>query len=338
MSNASGSRASTPVRLVVGAVTIVKKLGRVIPQAIEGFFADQCPQQAAAIAYRVLFSIAPLAIVLVSVFGLVLRNDSLRHDVINTIVDALPVSQQGENDVEDAIVAIATPASATGLVALLLFAWASTGMMTALRKGLEAAMSVRESRPVARGKLIDLALVVGAALLVLVSVGLTVLGTLVQRGSDTVGTAIGLGAGTLASGLLHTGTFIVSIGVVLLVYRFVPARGLGIRDGLTGAIVTAVLLKLIALGSSWIYDRTAQLSVVFGSLTAALVFLYSMYLYASALLLGAEVASVWSRPPTGPGEPIRSQLQRALVGLFISQKPPPEPTSPAEEVRSRESR
>ena len=43
---------------------ILEKLARVIPEAVERFFTHQCPQLAAGIAYRVLFSIAPLAIVL----------------------------------------------------------------------------------------------------------------------------------------------------------------------------------------------------------------------------------------------------------------------------------
>ena len=45
-----------------------------------------------------------------------------------------------------------------------------------------------------------------------------------------------------------------------------------------------------------IYDHTRSLSIIYGSLTIALVFLYSVYLYASALLLGAEIAAAWSRP------------------------------------------
>jgi hypothetical protein len=63
-----------------------------------------------------------------------------------------------------------------------------------------------------------------------------------------------------------------------------------------------------------------RLSVVYGSLTTALVFLYSVYLYTSALLLGAEVAAAWSRPPTSH-EPIRSQVRDAVLGLFVRQKP-----------------
>ena len=323
MSDSADRRTSAHSRALRWPVLVTKKLARVIPDAVQRFFADQCPQQAAGIAYRVLFSIAPLAIVLVSIFGLVLQDDSVRHDVVNTIVDALPVSAAGRKDVEDAITGIATPASAAGLVGLLVFAWAATGMMTAIRRGLESAMGVAESRPLARGKLVDLGLIVGAAVLVLVTVGITLLGNLVQRASGSLGEAIGLGAGTLASGLLHGARFVLSIVVVLLLYRFVPARGLRIRDGLAGAIVTALLFLLISLASGWISEKTTRLSVVYGSLTTALVFLYSMYLYSSALLLGAEVAAAWSRPQTEDGEPILTQLKRAVLGLFVRQKVSP---------------
>ena len=316
MTGAAETPESGRPRVLLWPVAIVKKLARVIPDALRQFFADHCSQQAAGIAYRVLFSIAPLAIVLVSVFGLVLQDDSVRRDVVNAIVDALPVSVAGRKDVENAITA-----SAAGLVSLLVFAWAATGMMAALRQGLESAMHVTESRPLARGKLVDLVLIVAAAILVLVTVGMTLLGNLVQSTSASFGEAIGLGAGTLAGGLLRAAMFGLSIVVVLLLYRFVPARGLRIRDGLAGAIVTALLFQLISLASGWIYVKTTRLSVVYGSLTAALVFLYSTYLYCSALLLGAEVASAWARPPLpASGEPIVKQLKRAVAGLFVKRE------------------
>ena len=261
MSDPADTRAAPPSHALRWPVATAKKLARVIPDAVKRFFADQCPQQAAGIAYRVLFSIAPLAIVLVSIFGLVLQDDSVRRDVVDTIVDALPVSAAGRHDVEDAITAIATPASAAGLVSLLVFAWAASGMMTAIREGLERALDVTETRPPARGKLVDLLLIVGAAVLVLVTVGITLLGNLVQRSSGNLGELIGVGAGTLASGLVHAASFVLSIVVVLLLYRFVPPRRLRFRDGLVGAIVTAVLLRLISLASGWIYESTTRLSV-----------------------------------------------------------------------------
>ena len=187
MSDRADTRATPPSQGLRWPVAIAKQLAGVIPEAVEQFFADQCPQQAAGIAYRVLFSIAPLAIVLVSIFGLVLQDDSVRQDVVNAIVDALPVSATGRQDVERAVTEIATPASAAGLLSLLVFAWAASGMMTAIRRGLERAMDVTETRPPARGKLVDLLLILGTAVLVLVTAGITLLGDLVQRTSGKLG-------------------------------------------------------------------------------------------------------------------------------------------------------
>ena len=296
-------RDSSPTRASVSRVPA--KLARVIPGAVERFFADGCPQQAAAIAYRVLFSSAPLAIVLVSIFGLVLQNDSFREDVVDAVVDALPVSVASRQDVEDAITAIATPASAAGLVSLLVFVWAASGMMASIRQGLERSMHVAQSRPAVRAKLVDLALIAGAAFLVVVTVAVALLGNLVHTG------------GTLTGALTRAATFVLTVGVVLLLYRFVPARGLRVRDAYVGAILTALLLLLISLASHWIYDKTTRLSVIYGSLTAALIFLYSVYLAASAILLGAEVAAIWSLPEPSGSVPLREQLRRGVLGLFV---------------------
>jgi membrane protein len=324
-----GTHGSRFSRIVGWPVAIARKLGRVVPEAVQGYAADRCAQQSAGIAYRVLFSIAPLAIVLVSIFGLVLQNTGVRSDVVNTIVDALPVSPAGRKDVEDAITSIATPVSAVGLVSLLVFAWAASGMMTAIRQGLESAMHVTDSRPMARGKLVDLLLIVGAGALVLVTVGLTLLGNLLRTSSGSVADATSLPASTFAEALLRGAAFVLSIVVVMLLYRFVPARGLRIRAGLAGAIVTALLLQAIALASGWTYDKATKLSVVYGSLAAALVFLYSIYLYASALLFGAEVAAAWARPEGGPGAPILTQIKELLLGLFVRRDaPPPKETTP----------
>jgi membrane protein len=304
---------------------LIKRFLRVLAGALQQFFADRCSQQAAGIAYRLLFSIAPLAIVLVSIFGLILQDDEVRSNVTKEIVDALPFSASGTKDVEDAITTIASPASAAGLISLFVFAWAATGVMTSIRQGLERAMGVTEGRPAARGKLVDLALILGLAVLVLVTVGLTLLDNVVERLASSVARAVGVQASVMGSVILHLSFFALTVVVVLLLYRFVPARGLGPREGIVGAIVTAVLLQLISLASSFILEKTSQLSLIYGTLTAALVFLYSMYLYSSALLLGAEVARAWTAPPGPPGEPLGAQVKSALLGLFITPAPPKEP-------------
>ena len=144
---------------------------RALPRAIEDMFADRCTQYAAAIAYRVLFSLFPLTIALVSIFGLVLQDDELRQRVIDELIDILPVSESGQGNIQRSIEEIATPLSAIGLISLVALLWGASGMMASIRLGLEAAMKVDRGRPAARAKLVDFILVAAAGVLVILIVG-----------------------------------------------------------------------------------------------------------------------------------------------------------------------
>ena len=259
--------------------------------ASEGFSA-----RAAGIAYRVLFSLAPLAIVLVSVFGLVLQNTELKQDVVDRIVSVLPVDASGHARVEHEISNIASPASAAGLVSLVVFLWAATGMMSAIRSGLQSAISPDDKRPLVRGKLVDLALVGGVTVLVLLSISVG----LVSQFSSALVSHIGI-SGTFATRAVSIGLVLVLwIATAFLLYRFVPAAHLRFSDALAGSIVTAVLLVAISLAGSLLYGKTTQWSLIYGSLTSVLVFLYSVYLCANVLLFGGVVASEWSQTRSSP--------------------------------------
>lgn len=309
---------------------MLRRLVSVVPVAIDSYFAHRLPQYAAGIAYRVLFSLAPLAIVLVSVTGLVLQNDEYREDVVDTIVDWLPVSESGRQSIEEGITDIATPASLLGLASLLVFAWAATGMMAAIRNGLEAATRVSRSRPAARNKLVDFVLVAAAGALILVVVGLGLALQTIERLSSELASRIGLGGGAIGAITTSLGAFALTMLVVILLYRFVPARRIRLQDAVAGSFVTTILLAVINVASALIFEKTTQWSVIYGSLAVILVFLYSIYLYASAILLGAEVASAWSLPP-GPPEPLLKQVKRAVIGIFVHREPPPPPPEPRDQ-------
>jgi membrane protein len=298
---------------------IVRLIG-VAGSAGSRFFAAGCTQHAAGIAYRVLFSLAPLAIVLVSVFGLVLQDDDRRERVVDRVIEAIPVDASGKEDVESAIETIATPTSAFGLVSLFVFLWAASGMMGALRRGLGAAMGVAGRRPVARGKLVDFALVAGAAVLVLLSVGIGLVTELANEMVVQLSASLGIDVGAEGKAIALTLQFLLWIVTSLLLYRFVPAAGLRLQDALAGAVVTALILLALSLATDLVYAKTTDWSLIYGSLTSLLVFLYSVYLYAGALLLGAAVAAEWSLPRSSHDEPLRARVRRGFGGLFVRER------------------
>jgi len=307
---------------------IVQNLVRAVPMAIDGYFRDRLSQHAAGIAYRVLFSLVPLTIVLVTIVGVVLQDDARRDQVVDEIVSRLPFTEEGTTNIEDAITRLASPTSAVGLISLVLFFWGSSGMMGAVRTGLEAALRVDPlgRRPAARAKLVDLILVAGAGVLLIAVIVLAILAQVVTRLVGGAAEAVGLEGGLLPEVLRIAVPLVVATVVVMLLYRFVPARRLGFGDAVVGGVVTGLLLLAISAASAFVYDKVAGLSVIYGSITAVLVFLYSVYLYASALLFGAELAAAWSAPPEeGPSEPILLQVRRAVLGLFVRQEPPTRP-------------
>jgi YihY family inner membrane protein len=298
---------------------------RSVPIALETYSSQRLGQHASAICYRMLISLVPLSIVLVAIFGIFLRDADLQTRVVDSIVDFLPFEESSRQEVEDAIVAIASPASLLGFLGLLAFGWTATGLLGAIRVGLEAALDVSVSRPAIRSKLVDALGVIGAALLVIALAVTGAVGDALRTVIDELAAWIGIplpGLGLSLGSRAVEGLMVYL--VVLALYRFVPARILPRRHLLVGALAASAMLVGISLASSFLLGRSSELSVIYGSLTALLTFLYGVYLSACAVLLGAAYAAALSEPPRPPGPPLARQVRLGLIGLF---RRPPDRTS-----------
>jgi membrane protein len=293
-------------------------VARCLPRALEDLFRDRCTQYAASIAYHVLFSLFPLAILLVSIFGLVLQDDELRQRVINEILDVLPVSESGGEDVQSSIEGIASPLSAIGLVSLVALIWGASGMMASIRIGLEAALKVEQGRPAAHAKAVDFLLVAAAGLLVLIVVGVSAFAAFFSRLVDRVTEQVGIDAspsGVLLRDAIQLFAFFV---MALLLYRFVPARKLRRHGALAGAILTAACTWGAAKVLTVLFGDFSRYNLIYGSLAGVMTFLFFVYVVSLILLLGAEFAYAWSHPPGVPGAPLRAQALGFLRGLVVS--------------------
>ena len=77
-------------------------------RSVQEFGDDRCTHMAAAISYYALFSLFPLLIFMVSIFGIFLQSSSLQEDLIDKVLEFIPLtSGEGRNEVSDAIGAIA---------------------------------------------------------------------------------------------------------------------------------------------------------------------------------------------------------------------------------------
>jgi membrane protein len=318
-------------RLLRGPIDVVLGVANALPRAVEDLFRDRLPQYAASISFHVLFSLFPLTIVLVSIFGLILQDDELRQDVIDELVDVLPVSESGQRDIASSIEGIATPLSAIGFISLIALLWGASGMMTSLRVGLETALKVERGRPPAHAKLVDFALLGIVGLLVLLVIALSAFVGLFRGPIEDVADRLEIGA--FVAFLLQDGLQLVLVAFLTLgLYRFVPAK-LRTRGAIAGAVLTTVLTwgatKLLAL----LFADFSRYNLIYGSLAGVMTFLFYVYIVALILLLGAEFAHAWSQGPAPPGPPIGARLAGFLRGLFSH--PEEEPQSSAGEAPAR---
>jgi membrane protein len=95
-----------------------------------------------------------------------------------------------------------------------------------------------------------------------------------------------------------------------------------------GALVAALMFQVLSIGFSIYIESFGSYNLVFGALGAVAVFLFWVYLNASVMIFGAEVAAEYPRMRAGeqagmPGvsEPLTQQGWRTVRGLFVRSGP-----------------
>ncbi len=79
------------------------------------------------------------------------------------------------------------------------------------------------------------------------------------------------------------------------IYMVMPVGRLSWRSALLGGFTATVLWEITRHALVWYFGTLSQVSVVYGSLTTAIVVLFSLEIAATLLLLGAQVISEYER-------------------------------------------
>lgn len=290
------------------------------------FFEARGPRQSAAIAYYVLLSLFPLMLLLASIAGLVLSDEELRADFTEALTDALPLTEAGADELEASLQGVSDNAGTVGVISLLTLLWTATGMMGAIRGSLDDIDRETPPRPFARSKLVDLAMLLVATVLLAASAGITVA---TRVAGSQAGDLVGI------SGFLYDIAQVavpIALGALLLIVllRWVPAASPPVRDLWPACLVGAISLWALSVGFAAFIDAFGRYNVIYGSLAAVVVFLVFVYLAANAVLATAAFAAEWGgvrtgRPGGEPGPGLAVEVLRFLRGLFVREEPPRPP-------------
>ena len=287
-----GSRMSGRVRAWLGN----HSLGRAVLGAFGGYSRHATSQLAAAVSYRLLFSLVPLVAFVVSVADIVLP-DKGRDAVARWLASVAP-GRALDSSVEHALTSSRVPPTIAGLVSLAFLLWAASGMMGSIRIAFRVIWENDLRRRYVRSKLLDFALVVGVGLVAVASFGATQLTqVLVEIGHDLsqkIGVETDGRVVAVAAEILTSAT--VTFGVLVGLYRSVPPVAPRFRAIWFPALLAAIGFHLATAVYALYLARYGNVTAVYGPLAAVLGFLLVVHVGVIIILLGAELTAAWPEP------------------------------------------
>lgn len=260
---------------------------RVSGRAAKNFAEDRGTQMAAAISYYTLFSLLPLLILTVAIFGLVLRDAGLQDRVIDTLIEALPLQ---EGDVIEVVDGAKGRAAELALISLIGVIWTAGALSASLRTALNVAFEARRGRPALRGKMIDYALLPILGFPVLGSVVLSAAWRILRQRTEDVPLVGGEFAWAWDVATFST-TILLSFLAFALLYWLAPNRTVRFRYLWPGALFAALAFEGLKYGFTVYLENFANYEFVYGALGSVVVLLFWVFLSANILILGAEISN-----------------------------------------------
>jgi membrane protein len=273
-----------------------RPFGRALLGAAGGYSRHATSQLAAAISFRMLFSLVPLVAFVVSVADILLP-DNGRDAVARWLASVAP-GRALDSSVEHALTSSRVPPTIAGLISLVFLLWAASGMMGSIRIAFRVIWENDLRRTYVQSKLLDFALVVGVGVVAVASFGATLLTqVLAEIGHDlsqkvgvaTEGRVVTVAAEVLASAAL-------TFGVLVGLYRSVPPVAPRFRAIWLPALLATVAFHLATAVYALYLARYGNVTAVYGPLGAVLGFLLVVHIGVTIILLGAELTAAWPEP------------------------------------------
>jgi membrane protein len=298
----------------------LKNSWRLVTETFAKWYADNCFQLAAALAYYTLFSVAPLLLIAIAFAGLVFGREASQNQIIGVIEDLVGT------DSARAIQAIVERAgqrpdsgffaTAVGMILLLLGAG---GVVGQLQDSLNTIWEVvpetgRGIMGFFRDRLISYSMVLSVGFLLLVSL---VISAVLSAVSEMLGGSLPINAAAA-----HILDLVVSFVFITLmfavIYKYVPDVRIAWADVWIGAATTSLLFSAgkILIGFYLGHSTVTSIYGAAGSLVTVLLWVY----YSSLMFFfGAELSQVYATrygsKVTSAEKPFNeSQKRHALSG------------------------
>lgn len=273
----------------------------VAKNTLREFSEDDCTTLASALAYAAFFSIFPLLLGAVSVLGFFITDPGTRDKVVSGILSNMPASG---DFIQKTLQGVLEHRGSVGVVAALLLFFSGRAVFTQLVHSLNRAFEAPKERSFIATLVLVFVMLFGVGLLMILSIAVTAV--IQALASYSV-----LGFGPYKDTVILTPiqiviSLIVNVLMFALMYRAGPNLPLGWREVLPGAVVAAVLFELLKNLFVIYVKNFMGTDNVYGAVGSVIVLLTWCNFSSMILLLGAEVASEYSKAKKAEEQSLRT--------------------------------
>ncbi|MBV8200706.1 MAG: YihY/virulence factor BrkB family protein [Acidobacteria bacterium] len=272
---------------------------KLITDTITSWNDHDASTQSAALAFYTMFSLAPLLVVVIALFGLAFGANAVRGEILTEFQDWM--GKDAASLVQSILRTAAEPKTnrLAGVLGILILIFGASGVFVQLQQSLNRIWGVVPKpgaaiKSLLRKRMLSFAVVLGIGFLLVVSLilstALTALGTYLERRYQ------------LPVTLLHVLNVLASFMVITLlfalIYRLLPDVKLTWHDVFLGALVTSFLFGVGKTLIGIYLGRTGAASA-YGAAGSLVMLLSWVYYSALVFLLGAEFTRVYTTESRG---------------------------------------
>jgi membrane protein len=258
---------------------------RIFWDALRKFDKDHGFFLSSGITFNLLICLIPLILLLLALVGTYLYSyrEVLNH-IRHYLENAFPFP---DARIMNGILRIVRDRKMVGVLGVGGLIWASTWVFSSLRTALDIIFQVKEGRGILRGKGIDLLMILLAGTFLLISMAFTSVITFVQGYRFSPFLEL---RPIIRLILKYFIPFFFTFWMCFLIYKIIPDKKIHFKEALQAAFFTSLFWEAAKQLFGWYVLRLGGFSMIYGSLSALVIFFLWIYYSSVILLLGGEVA------------------------------------------------
>jgi len=262
-----------------------------LPEAAKKFDEDHGFLLAAGISFNLLLCLIPLILLLLAVIGTYLFTDQDIVDHIRAYMEKAAPTLDPE--IMQSIWELIQGRQIVGVLGIGGLIWTSTWVFASLRSALNIVMKAERSRSIVRGKAIDILMIFLVTAFLLVSMALTSFVAFIQNYE------LPFQIGPILQWILkYILPYFFTYWMFFLIYKIIPNRQIHLKTAMLTALFTSLLWEVAKQFFGWYVLHLSRFPLIFGSLSALVIFVFWVYYSSAILLLGGEAAYLLERGPS----------------------------------------